>query len=144
MREANKVLVIAPAWVGDMVMAHTLIRQLALHRMEVVVHVVAPPATAPLAERMPEVSATYVLDVAHGEFGIAARRRLGQRLREHAYEQAFVLPNSWKSALVPWFARIRRRTGWLGEARYGLLNDHRKLDKLALPLMIEPIHGAGI
>ena len=68
---------------------------------------------------------------------LAARYRLGKQLREKHYDQAIVLPNSFKSALVPFFAKIPLRTGFAGEMRYGLLNDARKLDKRALPLMVE-------
>ncbi|WP_252720515.1 glycosyltransferase family 9 protein, partial [Acinetobacter baumannii] len=67
---------------------------------------------------------------------VATRRRIGRGLRGQ-YEQAILLPNSLKSALVPWFAGIPKRTGWRGEMRYGLLNDIRKLDKQRYPLMIE-------
>jgi lipopolysaccharide heptosyltransferase II len=73
--------------------------------------------------------------------GIGERRKLGHSLRERRYDRAYVLPNSFKSALVPFFAGIPHRTGWLGEMRYGLLNDARKLDKDAWPLMVERYVG---
>ena len=118
-------------------MAHTLVRCLAAQDSNLELHVVAPPATAALAGRMAEVHAVHAVDFPHGEFGFGKRRRLGLQLRAHEFDQAYVLPNSWKSALVPFFANIPRRTGWQGEARYFLLNDRRKLDKTVYPLMIE-------
>ncbi len=132
-----KALIIAPAWVGDMVMAHTLVQCLAARHDQLELHVVAPPATAPLASRMSEVQAVYTANFPHGEFGWSKRRQLGAQLAGHQFDVAYVLPNSWKSALVPWFAGVPRRVGWQGEARFVLLNDRRKLDKSAYPLMIE-------
>ena len=132
-----KALLVAPAWVGDMVMAHALVQALAERYSALELTVVAPPVTAPLASRMAEVAHVEVLDVGHGELGLGARWRLAQRLKNRGIEQAYVLPNSFKSALLPWFARVPTRTGWLGEQRYGLLNDHRKLDPDAIPRMVD-------
>ena len=132
---APRSLIVAPAWVGDMVMAHTLIRLLAQagHQIDVA----APGATAPIARRMAEVSQVHVVDFKHGELGLGKRRAVGHGLRAQNYDHAYVLPNSWKSALMPWFANIPQRTGWSGEARFGLLNDRRTLDKERYPLMID-------
>lgn len=89
--------------------------------------VLAPAWSAPLVARMPEVAARVALPLGHGEFGLRARYQLGNELRAGKFHQAIVLPGSFKSALAPWFARIRQRTGYLGEQRYGLLNDIRRL-----------------
>jgi len=86
---------------------------------------------------MPEVHDVIVNPFPHGALHLAARYQLGKQLRAAHYDQAIVLPNSLKSALVPLFARIPLRTGFVGEARYGLLNDARRLDKTVLPLMVE-------
>jgi heptosyltransferase-2 len=86
---------------------------------------------------MPEVSAAITMTVGHGEFGLGKRRALARQLQREQYDQAIVLPNSFKSALIPWFAKIPLRTGWRGEARSLLINDCRVLDKQALPLMVE-------
>ncbi len=116
-------------------MAHCLVQLLAARDTEI--HLLAPPATAPVAERMAEVARVHVVDFAHGELALAKRRAVGHSLRGLSFRSAYVLPNSWKSALVPWFANIPSRTGWQGEARFGLLNDRRRLDKARYPLMIE-------
>jgi heptosyltransferase-2 len=78
---------------------------------------------------MPEVMRGIELDIGHGELALGRRRALGRQLRGESYTRAIVLPRSAKAALVPWFARVPRRTGFRGEWRYGLLNDVRKLDK---------------
>jgi heptosyltransferase-2 len=137
MTDAGKaILVVGPAWVGDMVMAQVLFRLLKQKNPACAIDVLAPAWSAPLLARMPEVRASFDLPLAHGEFGFGKRRRIGHALRGQ-YRQAILLPNSWKSALVPFFASIPQRTGWRGEMRYGLLNDIRILDKEQYPLMIE-------
>jgi heptosyltransferase-2 len=86
---------------------------------------------------MPEVASVHDLPFAHGELALGRRYALARGLAPRGYTQAIVLPNSFKSALIPFVARIPIRTGFVGEARYGLLNDARKLDRAALPLMVE-------
>lgn len=130
-------LVVAPSWVGDMVMAAPMIGLLAARSGAPAVDVLAPGWVLPLASRIPGVRAGIAAPFGHGALALRERRRLGHALRAANYAQALVLPNSWKSALVPWFARIGRRTGWIGEFRHGLLNDARRLDRSALRLMVE-------
>ncbi|MFL2528041.1 MAG: lipopolysaccharide heptosyltransferase II [Candidatus Azotimanducaceae bacterium] len=132
-----KLLIVAPAWVGDMVMAHSLIQSLSNRPVAKIIDVLAPPSSLPIASRMHEVRKTYVLDVGHGRVGLGARIKAAALIREESYDEVYVLPNSWKSALVPFLARIKKRIGWLGEMRFGILNDARSLDKNALPLMVE-------
>jgi heptosyltransferase-2 len=122
---ADKVLVVGPSWVGDMVMAQALYRLLAQNNPAVEIHVVAPSWSLPVLARMPEVARGIELAVSHGELALGRRRALGRRLRAERYTRAIVLPRSAKAALVPWFARVPRRTGFRGEWRYGLLNDIR-------------------
>ena len=136
------ILIVAPAWVGDMVMAHTLVQLLLQEQPGVEIDLLCPPATAALGSRMPGVRDVHLLTVGHGELGIGERWRTGRALP--AYEQAILLPNTIKSALVPLFAGIPKRTGWVGESRYGLLNDVRKLDKDAYALMIERFMALGL
>ncbi len=132
-----KVLVLGPSWVGDMVMAQSLFISLREQYPDCVIDVLAPDWCRALLERMPEVRAALPLPIGHGEFAPGKRRRIGKDLQAAGYDQAIVLPNSFKSALIPWFARIARRTGWRGEMRGWLLNDCRRLDKNAYPLMVQ-------
>ncbi|MBB2898600.1 lipopolysaccharide heptosyltransferase II [Pseudomonas sp. AS2.8] len=130
------ILIIGPSWVGDMVMAQTLFVCLRQQHPDCQIDVLAPEWSRPLLERMPEVREALSFPLGHGAFELATRRRIGQQLRGR-YDQAILLPNSLKSALVPYFAGIPTRTGWRGEMRFGLLNDIRTLDKARYPLMIE-------
>lgn len=131
-----KILIVGPSWVGDMVMAQTLFVCLKQRHPDCEIDVLAPEWSRPILERMPEVRAALSFPLGHGVLDIASRRRIGKSLAGQ-YDQAILLPNSLKSALVPFFADIPLRTGWKGEMRYGLLNDIRTLDKERLPLMIE-------
>ena len=133
----QKILVIAPSWVGDCMLMQPMLRRLHQRHPGVCIDVLAPPWTEKLLRQMPEVNDVIINPFPHGMFGLFARRRLGLQLRTSGYEQAIVLPNSWKSALVPAYACIPLRTGFSGEMRYGLLNDARKLDKKRWPLMVE-------
>ncbi len=140
----DKVLVIGPAWIGDMVMAQSLFRLLQARRPTVQIDVVAPSWTEPLLARMPEVQESFALPIGHGELALGGRWRLGRRLRARGYGQAIVLANSFKSAIVPFVAGIRRRTGFVGEWRRGLLNDARRLDERKLPRRVDRYIALGL
>lgn len=132
-----KIFVVGPSWVGDMMMSQSLYRTLKALHPAAIIDVMAPAWCRPLLEKMPEVNEAIPMPLGHGMLAIGERRRLGKQLKEKGYTHAYVLPNSFKSALVPFFADIPKRTGWRGEMRYGLLNDLRPLDKAAFPLMVE-------
>ncbi|MDW5418598.1 lipopolysaccharide heptosyltransferase II [Iodobacter sp. CM08] len=133
----KKILIIAPAWVGDAIMAQPLYRRLHQRYPGLILDVLAPAWTRPLHARMPEVSESFDTPFGHGELKLGARWALARQMKTRGYDQVIVLPNSLKSALVPLFSGIKTRTGWVGESRYGLLNDTRVLDPLALPKMVE-------
>jgi heptosyltransferase-2 len=137
-----KILIIAPSWVGDMVMAQSLFIALK-KQQDCQIDVLAPSWSLGLLARMPEISKTFVMPLTHCEFGLKARFSLGMQLRFERYDQAIVLPNSWKSALIPFFAGIPKRTGFVGEMRYGLLNDARKLDKSVLTMTVQRFVALG-
>lgn len=140
---SEKILVVGPSWVGDMVMSQVLYRHLQQTRPGVIIDVAAPAWSEPILERMPEVSRAITKPIGHGEPAIGRRWKLGRALRAENYDQAIMLPNSFKSALIPFFAGIPRRTGWRGEMRYGLLNDMRILNEQALPLMVQQFAALG-
>lgn len=142
-KPAKTILVIGPAWVGDMVMAQSLFKILKKNDPNVLIDVLAPAWTHPLLALMPEVRHGILMPLGHGVLGVGVRYRVAQALKHCNYDQAIVLTNTWKSALVPFFARIPKRTGWRGEMRWGLLNDMRHLNKKALPLMIHRYVALG-
>ena len=132
-----KALIVAPAWVGDLVMSQVLVQVLEHEHPGIEIHLVAPPATAPLADRLPGLAGVHELAVGHGEPGLRRRFRMARALRRHDFQVAYVLPNSFKSALLPWWAGIPRRMGWHGEARYLVLTDRRRLDTNRYPRMVD-------
>ena len=137
------ILIVGPSWVGDMVMAQSLFITLKQQYPACNIDVLAPAWSLPLLERMAEVRAGIAMPLGHGQFGLGERFRLGKRLRGQ-YQQAIVLPNSWKSALVPFFAGIPKRAGFFGEMRWGLLNDVRRLDKKLLTMTVQRFVALGL
>jgi len=132
-----KILIIGPSWVGDTLLMQPMLLRLKLRHPDSLIDVLAPPWTIGLLKSMSEVHEVINNPFSHGSLNLYERYRLGKQLRKEKYDQVIVLPNSFKSALVPYFAGIPLRTGFVGEMRYGLLNDVRKLDKKKLPLMVE-------
>jgi len=116
---------------------HPMLVRLKQRHPDSFIDVLAPSWTENLLRQMPEVNNVITNPFPHGSLQLGARISLGMQLRNRYFDQAIVLPNSFKSALIPFFASIPIRTGFVGEMRYGLLNDARKLDKHALPLMVE-------
>ncbi|MHB8582567.1 MAG: lipopolysaccharide heptosyltransferase II [Gammaproteobacteria bacterium] len=139
----HSILIVGPAWIGDMVMAQSLFITLKQRFPDSEIDVLAPAWSKPLLARMPEVKSSVTMPLSHGEFGFGARKRLGRLLRGR-YDQAIVLPRSWKSALVPFFARIPKRTGYRGEWRYGLINDMRPLDQSKLTQTVQRFVALGL
>lgn len=133
----RRYLIVGPSWVGDMVMAQSLFITLKKLYPDCSIDVIAPAWSLPILERMPQVNRGIALAVGHGEFSLLRRIRLGSSLRKQNYSHAIVLPRSWKSALVPFFAGAKVRTGYRGEIRYGLLNDIRQLDKNLLKQTVQ-------
>jgi len=140
----SRILVLGPAWIGDMVLAQSLFKTLKAEQPDVIIDVAAPGWTLPLLERMPEVNEAIALPFHHGQLAIIERIRFGKSLKNRGYTQAILLTNSLKSALLPFAAGIPRRTGFLGEYRYCLLNDIRPLDKAKLPRTVDRFISLGL
>jgi heptosyltransferase II len=114
-------LVIAPQWIGDAVMTEPLLRR--LHARGERITVGALPWVAPVYRAMPQVADVLELPFAHGGLQWRVRRSMAKPLRGQ-FDVAYVCPNSFKSAWLPWWAHIPKRVGYHGEARFGLLS-HR-------------------
>lgn len=133
----TRILIVAPSWIGDTVFAQPLFHLLHRYHQGLTLDVLASPYLRPVLEHMPEVQSIVDNPFAHSELRFGDRRRLGVMLRGQNYDQAIVLPNSLKSTLIPFLAKIPLRTGYVGEMRFGLLNDARRLDESTLPTMVD-------
>ena len=131
------ILIIGPSWVGDMVMAQSLFIFLKKKYPNSNIDVLAPAWSKPLLAVMPEVNQAIEMPLGHGKLGLGERFRLGKSLQSKLYDWSITLPNSWKSALVPFAAKIKKRSGYKGEMRYGLLNDIHTLDKQKLSMTVQ-------
>ena len=132
-----KFLIVGPSWVGDAVMAQTLYKLIKESNKDSTIEVLSPNWSIAILERMEEVSRSITSPFNHGELKIKARFDFAKQLREEGYERAIIMTNSLKSSLIPFFAKIPVRTGWLGEMRFGLINDLRSKEIRNYPLMIE-------
>jgi heptosyltransferase II len=112
-------LVVAPQWIGDAVMSEPLMRRLAARGERLTVG--ALPWVAPVYRLMPAVAEVQEWPLAHGRLDAKLRWRIASGLRRR-FERAYVLPNSIKSALIPWWAGIPERYGYQGEGRALMLN----------------------
>ena len=134
---AERILIVAPSWVGDAILSEPLVAVLREPLGEPIVDVLAPPWCAPVYARMRGIGHIVENPLGHGELGLGRRRALAREIRARAYTYAFILPNSFKSALIPWFAGIPRRIGYAGEGRRALLTETRRLDPKAFPRLVD-------
>jgi heptosyltransferase II len=139
-----KILILGPAWVGDMVLAQSLFKTLKINHPDWIIDVAAPEWTLPLLARMPEINEAIALPFKHGELAFFKRIKFGKSLKNKGYSQSIILTNSFKSAILPFAAGIKKRTGFLGEIRYGLINDLRHLDKTKLVKTVERFVALGL
>ncbi|MDK4707066.1 lipopolysaccharide heptosyltransferase II [Kingella negevensis] len=134
---SQKILIISPSWIGDCVMTQPLLHRLHELHPNCTIDVFAPKWSQAVYQRMPEVAEILENPFGHGALQLRERWQVGRDLGKRGYTQVIVLPGSLKSGLIAAATGIAKRTGYVGESRYLLLNDIRKLDKAALPLMVD-------
>lgn len=132
----KKILIISPSWLGDLIMSQSLYKSLKKQAPDCEITLYAPKFLHPIISRMPEVSHIIENPFGHGQLRLKDRYLEGKKLQSYHFNEAIILANSIKSALVPFFAKIEKRTGFIGENRYLLLNNIRK-NKEDFPRMVE-------
>lgn len=144
MNNSKKILIVSPGWIGDVVIAQSLFKYIKYRDTETIIDILAPAWSHELYSTMPEINEIFVMPLGHSQFQLKKRWQIGKSLRNKKYYQAIILPNSWKSAIIPFAACIPVRTGWLGEMRFGLLNDWRILNKKMYPMMVQRFLMLGV
>ena len=134
--DTRPLLIIPYMWIGDFVRGHTAVRVLKQRWPRRPIDLLATTLCAPLVDYMPGVRKAIVCDLPRSRIALAGQLALAARIRAESYGTAIVMPRTWKSALAPMFAGIPERTGFLGELRFGLLNDWRSGER-ALARMID-------
>jgi heptosyltransferase-2 len=133
---ASPILIVPYMWIGDFVRCHSVVRLLKARFPDRPVDVLTTAMVAPLLDYMPGVRKGIVFDLPRKRLALCAHRALATHLRAEGYGDALIMPRTWKSALAPALARIPVRTGFVGEMRFGLINDLRPGEK-ALPRMVD-------
>jgi heptosyltransferase II len=134
--DTSPILIVPYMWIGDFVRGHTVVRVLKQRWPNRPVDLLTTSLCAPLVDYMPGVRAGVVCDLPRSRLALARQWRLAAQFRSRGYRTALVLPRTWKSALAPALAGIPERIGFIGEARFGLLNQWR-LGENALPRFID-------
>ena len=129
MSSTNRFLIIAPSWIGDLLMSQSLYISLKANYRNCTIDVIAKPYLNDLIKLMPEINNNYDLDIDHKEFGFSKRLKISKQLKDNNYSTAIILTNTFKSALVPWIMRIPERIGYKRELRSILLTKSFKLIK---------------
>jgi heptosyltransferase II len=130
-----RILIVAPQWIGDCVMAEPFIARLRHEHPAAFIAAMSLKHISPVLRAMPHVDEVIELPFAHGKLQWNERRALAQQLAARHFSVAYILPNSFKAALVPWLAGIPRRVGYTGESRLGLLTERLPNPKEKRPLM---------
>jgi heptosyltransferase II len=130
------VLIVPYMWIGDFVRCHTVVQLLQERNPGVAIDVLATAMVAPLLDYMPGVRQGIIAELPRKKLAFGAHRALARKLDAQGYAHVLVMPRKWKAALAPWLAGIPLRTGFVGEARFGLINDLR-FGERTLPRMVD-------
>jgi heptosyltransferase-2 len=134
--DRSPILIVPYMWIGDFVRCHSVIQLLRARFPDRPVDMLATTLCAPLTDYMPGLRQAIVVDLPRKSLALAQQRTLADRLKQEGYGTALIMPRTWKAALAPFFARIPERTGFVGEARFFLVNDLR-FGERGLPRMVD-------
>jgi heptosyltransferase-2 len=130
------ILIVPYQWIGDFVRIHSVVKLLKSQQLDRPVDILTSSNAAPLLDYMPGVRKGVIWDLPRKRLAFGQHRALAELLRRENYAQALIMPRTWKAALAPTLAGIPKRSGFVGEWRFGLINDLRFGEK-TLPRMID-------
>jgi heptosyltransferase-2 len=134
--DARPILIVPYMWIGDFVRCHSVVKVLKSRWPDRPVDVLTTALCRPLADYMPGLRQAILGDLPRSRIAVSAQRALAARLRANGYGLALIMPRTWKAALAPFLAGIPQRVGFVGEARFGLLNEWRWGER-RLPRMVD-------
>ena len=134
--DARPILIVPYMWIGDFVRCHSVVKVLKSRWPDRPVDVLTTALCRPLADYMPGLRQAILGDLPRSRIALAEQRALAQRLRANRYGLALIMPRTWKAALAPFLAGIPHRVGFVGEARFGLVNEWRWGER-RLPRMVD-------
>jgi len=132
----SPILIVPYMWIGDFVRCHTVVSLLRERFPDRPIDMLTTRTVAPLVDYMPGVRKGLAFDLPRKRLSLSRHRALADLLRAERYGDALIMPRTWKSALAPFLAGIPRRTAFIGEMRFGLVNDPRGGEK-NLPRMVD-------
>jgi len=127
--DRRPILIVPYMWIGDFVRCHSVVKLLKGRFPARPVDLLSTTLCAPLTDYMPEVRQAIIVDLPRKRLPFSEHKALADRLRREGYGTALIMPRTWKAALAPFLAGIPERVGWVGEWRFGLINDLRRGEK---------------
>ena len=134
--DSSPILIVPYMWIGDFVRCHSVVSLLRQRFPSRPIDVLTTALCAPLVDYMPMVRQGIVFDLPRGRLSWRQQAALAGRLKREGYGTALIMPRTWKSALAPFLAGIPERIGFVGEARFKLINDLR-FGERGLPRMVD-------
>jgi heptosyltransferase-2 len=118
-----KILVRAPNWMGDAVMAIPAFEAIRARWPDAEIAMLGIAPIAGLLSGQSFADRAIVFDRGGRHGGVGGRARLAAELAQQHFDAAILLPNSFDAAWIAWRAHIPQRIGFARDARGLLLTD---------------------
>ena len=116
-----KILVRAPNWIGDAVMAIPALEAIRRTHPAGEISILARPVVADVLSEQPFADRTFVYDYRGRHRGLGGRSNLIAELCREKFDAAVLLQNAFEAAWIAWRAGIPERIGYARDGRSVLL-----------------------